>query len=111
MIPLTPPQSKALKFIRSFSLEHGYSPTYSEIAHGVGAKHKSRVHYIVKQLEERGAVRVLPNRKRAIEIVTPGLDFLAGDLRREVDKIAAREGVDPRVTVSEIVRSYLGMSA
>lgn len=114
MIPLTVAQGNVLEFIRTFSAEHGHAPTMTEIADGTGRKSKSGIYYIVEALEERGAIRRLHNRARAIEIIvhpSSALDFLTPDLRREIDKIAAREGVAPHVTVSEIVRGYLGMGA
>lgn len=68
---LTQPQSKVLAFVASFTGEHGYSPTYREIAQGIGlsAKTRGRVHAIVGQLEERGFVRRLRQHARSISII------------------------------------------
>jgi DNA-binding MarR family transcriptional regulator len=68
---LTHPQSKVLAFVAAFASDHGYSPTYAEIAEGIGlsAKTKGRIHAIVSQLEERGFVRRLRQHSRSITIV------------------------------------------
>lgn len=113
MTPLTQKQSQILNFIRTFSTEQGHCPSLTEIANGLGVKSKSGIHYKLQALEERGAIRRLHNRARSIEVIASDTLSvkLAPDIRRALDKIAAREGVEPHVTVSEIVRSYLGMGA
>ncbi|MER8827202.1 hypothetical protein NKH73_14030 [Mesorhizobium sp. M0938] len=66
---LTPRQSDALSFIRLHQAEKGVSPTYDEIASGLGLASKSRAHDLVKGLERRGAVRTQPGMFRTIEII------------------------------------------
>ncbi|QDZ10548.1 LexA family protein [Devosia ginsengisoli] len=66
---LTKQQAVVLTFTRSFIADSGFSPTYDEIAEGVGLSAKSRVCAIVDQLQERGFVRRLPGRARSITIV------------------------------------------
>lgn len=66
---LTPPQRQALTFIAGFTAKEGVSPSYSEIAAGLGRASKGNVHAIVRQLVERGAVRVGNGRARSIAIV------------------------------------------
>lgn len=64
MAALTPKQRKILDFIRS-AIEHdGSAPTFDQMARG-----KSDIHRQLKGLEERGAIRRMPNRMRAIEVV------------------------------------------
>ena len=71
---ITAVQQKLLRFIANYMSEHrGVSPTYSEMGEGIGLRAKSGIHRIVRWLEERGAIRRLPNRARAIEITRADL--------------------------------------
>jgi repressor LexA len=69
MIGLTPRQSRALAFIKTYASAKGYAPTFDEIAGGLGLSGRSGVHRIVAGLEARGAIRRISGRARAIEIV------------------------------------------
>lgn len=73
MIGLTPRQMDALRFIAGFQQAKGYSPCLREIAVGMGCspKSKGRIWETVRGLQERGAVRVLDGRTRAIEVLVP----------------------------------------
>lgn len=67
MIGLTPHQTKLLRFIRGYQLAHGFSPCLREMAEGIGVRSKHTVHQILEGLEDRGAIRRLPNKVRAVE--------------------------------------------
>lgn len=69
---LTPVQADVLAVIRRLLNEKGYSPSYREIAEGVGLKSLGRVSRIVQDLEERGCIRRLPNHGRSIQIISGG---------------------------------------
>ena len=67
-----PRQADLLRFIAGFTEAHdGLSPSYREMAIGVGVTSCSVVHRLLAGLEARGCVRRLPNRARAIELLTP----------------------------------------
>lgn len=66
---LTSVQADTLRYIRAYSVEHGFPPSFGEIAKALDLKSKSGVHRIVTALEERGHIRRLPYRARAIEII------------------------------------------
>ena len=68
-VGLTEKQGEAYRFMCDFADEHGHAPSYDEIGAALGLASKSGVHRIVTALEERGRIRRLPNRARAIEIV------------------------------------------
>lgn len=51
---LTPNQSRALNFIHTFTVEHGYGPSFSEIRDDLGLKSKSGVFLMVEALIQRG---------------------------------------------------------
>lgn len=73
MISLTPRQTDALRFVAGFQQAKGYSPCLREIAVGMGCspKSKGRTWETLQGLQERGAIRVLPGRTRAIEVLVP----------------------------------------
>jgi len=66
---LTKKQHQLLMFIKSRLDQGGISPSYEEMKDALGLHSKSGIHRLVKALEERGFIRRLPNRARALEIV------------------------------------------
>lgn len=64
-------QLEALRFIHGYMIAHrGVAPTLNEIAAGIGGS-KTPVKRIVDGLCERGLVRRLSNRPRALEVLAP----------------------------------------
>lgn len=70
MMGLTKVQSDTLAFIRSYMAANDMAPNFSEIMGGVGLASKSNVHRILGRLEDRGHIRRLHHRARAIELVS-----------------------------------------
>lgn len=66
---LTAKQNELLSFIRAHISETGISPSFDEMKLALNLVSKSSVYRLVNALEERGAIRRLHNRARAIEIV------------------------------------------
>jgi repressor LexA len=66
---LTPKQHKLLEFIDRHLQSNGISPSFEEMMHAIELKSKSGVHRLIIALEERGFLRRLPNRARALEIM------------------------------------------
>lgn len=64
---LTTKQRRLHAFILDRQLADGVAPSYEEMAKAMGLHSKSGVHRMVVALEERGWLRRLPNRARAIE--------------------------------------------
>ncbi|WP_051960471.1 LexA family protein [Devosia riboflavina] len=69
MAGLTRGQQRVLAFIQETIFETGVAPSYEEIGAGLGYASKSVVHRIVQQLVERGAISILPNRTRSIQLL------------------------------------------
>lgn len=69
VIMLTKKQRQLLSFIELRIDEDGVSPSFDEMKDALGLKSKSGVHRLVKALEERGFIRRLPNRARALEVL------------------------------------------
>jgi SOS-response transcriptional repressor LexA len=90
--------------------ESGSAPSYDEIGKAIGLASKSGVHRLVTGLEDRGMIRRIPGRARAIEIVDGGgtdtLAFLTVEIRDRVRSIARRKGVLPEAVVADICRAH-----
>lgn len=68
---LTPRARELLRFIEEHFDRHGVAPTFAEMCTGIGVSSKHAVFRLLAQLEERGHIRRLPNRARAIELLRP----------------------------------------
>jgi repressor LexA len=66
---LTRKQHELICFIEDRLAETGISPSFEEMKEALGLKSKSGVHRLISALEERGFLRRLPNRARALEVV------------------------------------------
>jgi repressor LexA len=66
---LTAKQRELLLFIDGRLKESGISPSFDEMREALDLKSKSGVHRLISALEERGFIRRLPNRARALEVM------------------------------------------
>jgi repressor LexA len=66
---LTRKQHELLTFIQNRLEESGISPSFEEMKEALDLKSKSGVHRLISALEERGFIRRLPNRARALEVL------------------------------------------
>jgi repressor LexA len=66
---LTRKQHELLTYIHGKLAETGVSPSFEEMKDALDLKSKSGVHRLISALEERGFLRRLPNRARALEVV------------------------------------------
>jgi repressor LexA len=66
---LTAKQHELLQFIQRRLEESGISPSFEEMKEALDLKSKSGVHRLISALEERGFIRRLPNRARALEVL------------------------------------------
>ena len=82
---LTKKQLELLSFIHARVSETGVPPSFDEMKDALALASKSGIHRLVSALEERGYIRRLPNRARAVEIV------------RMPDVIPARKAFAPKV--------------
>ncbi len=118
---LTPKQYELLNFIHQRMKERGIPPSYDEMKEALGLRSKSGIHRLITALEERGFIRRLPHRARAIEIVrlpetlagrfgaarqqfTP--DVIEGGLGRKPEEPAEPEadlGQPPRAVVVPVM--------
>jgi len=66
---LTRKQHELLTFIQTRLEDSGISPSFEEMKEALDLKSKSGVHRLISALEERGFIRRLPNRARALEVI------------------------------------------
>src|SRR5271170_1242996 len=66
---LTRKQYELLLFIDQRLKEQGVSPSFDEMKEALDLKSKSGIHRLITGLEERGFIRRLPHRARALEVL------------------------------------------
>jgi repressor LexA len=66
---LTRKQHELLLFIHQRLQEEGIPPSFDEMKDALDLKSKSGIHRLITALEERGFIRRLPNRARALEVI------------------------------------------
>jgi repressor LexA len=66
---LTRKQFELLRFIHERLKEAGVPPSFDEMKDALDLRSKSGIHRLITALEERGFIRRLPNRARAIEVI------------------------------------------
>ena len=66
---LTSKQLQLLNYIESHTQKHGVTPSFDEMKDALGLRSKSGIHRLITGLEERGFIRRLANRARAIEVI------------------------------------------
>ena len=77
---LTRKQHELLLFIHERLKESGITPSFDEMEEALDLASKSGIHRLITALEERGFIRRLPNRARALEVlrlpdsIAPGLN-------------------------------------
>src|SRR5271154_3689961 len=66
---LTRKQKELLVLIRDRLAEDGVPPSFDEMKEALGLKSKSGIHRLITGLEERGFIKRLAHRARALEII------------------------------------------
>ena len=66
---LTRKQYELLVFVHGRLKETGVPPSFDEMKDALDLRSKSGIHRLIKALEERGFIKRLPNRARAIEVI------------------------------------------
>lgn len=82
---LTAKQHELIRFIQQRLEDTGISPSFEEMKEALDLKSKSGVHRLISALAERGFIRRLPNRARALEIVRQPEDVVGGGTRAAND--------------------------
>ena len=73
---LTKKQKQLLNYISIFQSRNGVTPSYEEMKDALTLKSKSGIHRLILALEERGFVKRLAHKARALEIIKDGITNL-----------------------------------
>jgi len=77
---LTKKQYELLMFINRRLAQDGVSPSFEEMKDALGLKSKSGIHRLISGLEERGFIRRLPHRARALEVMKRPEEMSIGEV-------------------------------
>ncbi len=92
---LTVKQHELLLFINKRLNDSGVSPSFDEMREALELKSKSGVHRLISALEERGFIRRLPNRARALEVLKlPDSAAPSAPAPRQVVPAAANDTIE-----------------
>jgi repressor LexA len=92
---LTAKQHELLLYIQRKLEETGISPSFEEMKDALDLKSKSGVHRLISALEERGFIRRLPNRARALEVLRQPEDVTSGK-KVAANDLVSRVAVPPK---------------
>ena len=73
---LTKKQKEILNYIQKFQSKNGVTPSYEEMKTALNLKSKSGIHRLILALEERGFVKRLAHKARALEVIKDGISNL-----------------------------------
>jgi len=120
---LTKKQHELLLFVHERLKETGVPPSFDEMKDALDLRSKSGIHRLIKALEERGFIRRLPNRARAVEIVrlpdsmAPGLaaprskGFSPSVIEGSLGRVRAAMGAVDDVSQDNILVPVMGRIA
>ena len=107
---LTKKQKNLLVFINKKIRSSGISPSYEEMKNSLNLKSKSGIHRLISALEERGFVRRLAHKARALEVIKLPENASANDIFNSFTPSVIKGGLDKTVSNSSKV-SVLGTIA
>ena len=102
---LTRKQHELLKFIHGHIRNNGISPSFDEMKDALNLKSKSGIHRLITALEERGFIRRLAHRARALEVLKLPESVLPGGVDRAPNVIQGEfsTGARPSAEPDDIV--------
>ena len=106
---LTKKQSELLMFINERLKESGVSPSFDEMKEALNLRSKSGIHRLITALEERGFIKRLPHRARALDVVKLPENMqssLGASSRSDLPPVAAND--DQSVSIAVMGRIAAG---
>jgi len=91
---LTKKQKNLLLFINKKLRSSGISPSYEEMKDSLNLKSKSGIHRLISALEERGFIKRLPHKARALEVVKLPETASANDIYNSFSPSVIKGGLD-----------------
>ena len=98
---LTKKQKNLLIFINKKIRNSGVSPSYEEMKNSLNLKSKSGIHRLISALEERGFIRRLPHKARALEVLKLPETASANDIYNSFSPSVIKGGLDENNSTSE----------
>jgi len=95
---LTKKQKNLLLFINKKIRSTGVSPSYEEMKNSLNLKSKSGIHRLISALEERGFIRRLAHKARALEVIKLPETASANDIYNSFSPSVIRGGLDESTT-------------
>ena len=111
---LTKKQKELLDYITLINKKNGISPSYEEMKNRLNLKSKSGIHRIISALEERGFIKKLANKARAIEVLNTNITIPQELTNKVIDiplygKIAAGTPIEAISNSSSIITTPIDM--
>ena len=100
---LTAKQHELIRFIQQRLEETGISPSFEEMKEALDLKSKSGVHRLISALEERGFIRRLPNRARALEVIKQPEDVVNAPRNRADNVVEFRPPAAKRQPANDVI--------
>jgi len=91
---LTKKQKNLLLYINKKLRASGVSPSYEEMKDSLNLKSKSGIHRLISALEERGFIRRLPHKARALEVIKLPETASANDIYNSFSPSIIKGGLD-----------------
>ena len=98
---LTKKQKNLLVFINKKIRSTGVSPSYEEMKNSLNLKSKSGIHRLISALEERGFIRRLPHKARALEVLKLPETASANDIYNSFSPSVIKGGLDESNSTTE----------
>ena len=98
---LTKKQKNLLLFINKKLRSTGVSPSYEEMKHSLNLKSKSGIHRLISALEERGFIKRLAHKARALEVIILPETASANDIYNSFSPSVIKGGLDETNTLNE----------
>ena len=93
---LTKKQKNLLLFINKKLRSSGVSPSYEEMKNSLNLKSKSGIHRLISALEERGFIKRLAHKARALEVIKLPETASANDIYNSFSPSVIRGGLDEK---------------
>ena len=98
---LTKKQRNLLLFINKKLRTSGVSPSYEEMKDSLNLRSKSGIHRLISALEERGFIRRLPHKARALEVIKLPETASANDIYNTFSPSIIKGGLDEETINSD----------
>ena len=100
---LTKKQRNLLLFINKKLRSSGVSPSYEEMKHSLNLKSKSGIHRLISALEERGFIKRLAHKARALEVIKLPETASANDIYNSFSPSVIKGGLDESISSTKNV--------